>query len=42
MIHVAIIDDNSKSRKELVNLIAREPDLSVVMETNLIKLKEVR
>jgi DNA-binding NarL/FixJ family response regulator len=41
MINVAIIDDNSKSRKELVNLIAREPDLCVVMETNLIKLKEL-
>jgi DNA-binding NarL/FixJ family response regulator len=43
-IRVAIIDDSPKLRKQLVKLIAKEPDLCVVAEaeTGLAEIKELK
>jgi two-component system response regulator DegU len=43
MIRVAVIDDNPKSRKDLVKILGKEPDIRVVAEaaTNLAGIREV-
>lgn len=42
MIRVAIIDDNPESRKDLVNILGKEPDIRVVAEAeaNLAGIKK--
>lgn len=41
MIRVAIIDDNPTSRKELEKLLQKDPDIHVVVETDLAGIKEI-
>jgi two-component system response regulator DegU len=41
MIRVAIIDDDSRSRKELEKLLQKDPNILVVAETGLAGIKEI-
>jgi DNA-binding NarL/FixJ family response regulator len=41
MVRVAIIDDNPKYRERLAKLLGKEPDITVVAETDLAGVKKV-